>query len=240
MITILSIKSKTAKKLAEAGGFHLSIGGDIPADTTTLIRWGYTGTKMFGNMRVYNRAEAIRTVSNKSNARALFQELKIPVPRPTETEFPTIGRPQKHKKGQHFFICNNAEEVQKAKEQGAVYFSKLYPKKEEYRVHVAGGRAILVSIKIGDKTQIVWNKKSGFNFKHLHRHMWLENEKLLKLVKTAKRAVKKVGLDFGAVDIMAFAGSGLPLFVVCEINTCPALSPLAIQKYVAYFKSLDT
>ena len=48
--------------------------------------------------------------------------------------------------------------------------------------------------------------------------------------------MRKIGLDFGAVDIMANPTDiTLPKRVVCEINTSPALSPLAIKKYVKYF-----
>ena len=96
---------------------------------------------------------------------------------------------------------------------------------------------MLMSVKEGDKDEVIWNKAiSGFRFRHLRRRVWLNDNHLRSMCRTAKKAVKLLGLDFGAVDIMADAGQGHKPFVISEINTAPNLSPLAISKYIRYFR----
>lgn len=201
-----------------------------------LIRWGHTKEVEVEGIELNNR-EAIQLTSNKPECRKFLRENGIPVPTESETDFPVIGRSRYHKAGQNFFLCNSESDVERAKVRGAVYFSKLYPKKNEYRVHVGGGRVLLMSIKEGDKTALIWNKAlSDFNFRHLKRSVWLNDEHLRNMCRTARKAIKLLDLDFGAVDIMADAGSGFKPYVISEVNTAPNLSPLAITKYVKYFQ----
>ena len=241
MKTILSIKSQTAIKLAQAmdAGEWIYINGkkEIPEPNTyeKTIRWGFYGHKfIFPSL---NSVEAIKLVADKPRCRKFLRENGIPVPRESEDKFPVIGRPKKHHGGKKFWICDNQEEVWEAKLKGAAYFQRYYPKQNEYRVHVGGGRVLLMSIKEGDKTQAIWNKKqSNFNFRHLRRSVWLNDPLLRKIARKAKKSIKLVGLDFGAVDVMADAGEGWRPYVIAEINSAPSLSPLAIEKYVKYFK----
>lgn len=201
-----------------------------------LIRWGNTKTIEIEGKEL-NKREAVILASDKPACRELLRKNKLPVPTESETDFPVIGRSRKHRAGDNFYFCDNKKEVKEAKEQGAVYFSKFYPKKNEYRVHVAGGRVLLMSIKEGDKSAIIWNKAlSGFKFRHLRRSVWLNDKRLRSMCRMAKKAIKLLGLNFGAVDIMAEAGQGHKPFVISEINTAPNLSPLAISKYVRYFR----
>ena len=235
-IKLISIPAPTSKLIARAMGIsRYNKRADYLDRADNLIRWGQTKTVEVDGLELNNR-EAIILASNKPECRKTLFENKIPVPKETEIEYPVVGRSKKHKAGDNFFYCENAEEVQRAKDNGAVYFAQFYPKTNEYRVHVGGGKVLLMSIKEGDKTQRVWNKKlSNFNFRHLRRSVWLNDPHLKAMCKTAKKAIKAVGLDFGAVDIMADAGEGHAPFVITEINTAPSLSPLAVEKYVTYF-----
>lgn len=233
---IISIPAPTSRLIARAMGIsRFRKRAEYLNSAENLIRWGNTKTVNVSGLEL-NPREAILLASNKPECRKKLLEAKIPVPKETEVEYPVVGRSKKHKAGDNFFYCENAEEVQRAKDNGAVYFAQFYPKTNEYRVHVGGGRVLLMSIKEGDKTQRVWNKKlSNFTFRHLRRSVWLNDPDLKKMCKKAKKAIKAVGLDFGAVDIMADAGDGYLPFVITEINTAPSLSPLAVQKYVKYF-----
>jgi len=232
---IISIKSKTSRLLGQEMDLPVYFRGNFVPEVDNVIRWGSTRPLIISGIEI-NKAEAIEKASDKAGCRKLLYENDIPVPKPTETEFPIIGRIAKHSQGSGFFYIENEMQLTTAKANGAVYFSQYYPKQNEYRVHVAGGRCILMSIKEGNRNALIWNKrKSGFNFRHLHRSVWLEDNNLRNMVRTAKRAVALLGLDFGAVDIMADAGSEYPPFVISEINTSPALSPLALSKYTKYF-----
>lgn len=229
---ILSPKSKTAYLLGQA--LSLPVSSEVLGFPETVIRWGsihpYVGKEL-------NKRDAIERASNKIKCRHKLNSAGLPVPTETETDLPVIGRPFKHQSGHGFYVCRKPSQVLRAKRKGATYFSKVYPKKNEYRIHIAGNKVLLMSIKEGDKSKMIWNKrKNGFTFRHMRRSEWLNNPHLMNMVRSSKQALKVLGLDFGAIDILADAGPGYPSFVICEVNTAPALSPLALSKYVKYFK----
>lgn len=235
-ITIISIPSKTSKIIGRELGVPVYYKRHAVPELENVIRWGSTRPLTVSGIEI-NTAEAITKASNKAGCRKLLLENGIPVPKPTETEFPLIGRTAKHSQGRGFFYIKNEADLFYAKLNGASYFSEYYPKQNEYRVHVAGGKCILMSVKEGNKSALVWNKrKSGFTFRHLRRSVWLENELLRDVVRASKRAVVLLGLDFGAVDVMSGAQGHPQPFLISEVNTSPALSPLATSKYIKFFK----
>lgn len=236
MKIILAKKSKTAELLGEQLG--IPVYQEIPQDKeiTRIVRWG--SRKTF-NGRQLNTSEAIGKASDKQLSRTLLREAGLPVPLDTENKFPLVGRPAKHSAGSGFFYCRTPRGLRRAKRKGAVYFSQYYPKQNEYRVHVGSGRVLFMSIKEGDKTRKIWNAhKNEFTFRHMHRSEWLENEHLLNIARVAKKAIKVLGLNYGAVDILADADKvgNYPPFVICEVNSAPALSDLALNHYATYFK----
>lgn len=235
MNALISIPSKTSRIIAQELGLPVYFKRHSVPELENAIRWGSTRSLIVSGVEL-NKAEAIKLASNKAETRRVLAEQHIPVPVASEDDFPLIGRTTRHSQGRGFFFISNEYELLEAKRRGASYFSQYYPKQNEYRVHVGSGRCLLMSIKEGDKTRRIWNKrKSGFTFRHLRRSVWLEDDHLRNMVRTARTAVKALGLDFGAVDIMADAGEGYAPFVISEVNTSPALSPLAVKKYCKYF-----
>lgn len=232
VVGILTIPSKTIKLIAENTGLDIYLSSeqlDWQVGTNNLIRWGYTGKSDIETL--LNQPEAIKLASDKPRCRQVLRDAEVPTPIPSE-EVPCVARRKKHHAGYGFWYCKDQGQLAKAKNKGAVYFSKYFPKTEEYRVHIGSNKVLLYSVKVGDKTQMTWNKKSGFLFRHLGRSLWD-----IDIIRLAKKAIKQVGLDFGAVDILAFpSDTSLPKAVVCEINTSPALSPYGVRKYSEYFE----
>lgn len=231
---IISIPGITPRELAYELGIPVYIKRRNITEFENVIRWGSTRPLTISGIEL-NKAESIKLASDKAKCRQFLAENNIPVPELTEDKFPVIGRPAKHSRGKGFLYCTNKAEVEYAKSIGSKYFSQFYPKQNEYRIHIGSGRCLLMSIKEGNKSSYVWNHNSGFTFRHLKRSVWLNDSNLREMVRTAKKALKVIGLDFGGVDIMADAGDGFPPFVLSEVNTSPALSPLAVSKYVKYF-----
>ena len=229
---ILAVPSKTVRNIEEYSGISVyRRSRRLPDDLDVLIRWGNT-TEANEVETVLNQVEAIKRTSDKPLCRRILAEAGVAVPQ-DGTELPCIGRTKKHSRGRGFWFCQTPNDVWYAKERGAVYFSKFYPKSREFRVHIGGGKVLLYSEKLGDKFgTIIWNKDlSDFTFRHLRRSEWD-----IDIIRLAKKAIKAVGLDFGAVDIMADpTDPNLPRAVVSEINTAPALSPYGVRKYVEYF-----
>jgi glutathione synthase/RimK-type ligase-like ATP-grasp enzyme len=116
-------------------------------------------------------------------------------------------------------------------------YVKYIPKKDEYRVHVLGGKVLDIRRKAlradFSKDMANWkirNHKNGFIFAK-------ENINAPKEVyQNAVKAISLLGLDFGAVDVIwnNFRNKAY----VLEINTAPGLEGSTVDNYKAGFELL--
>lgn len=119
----------------------------------------------------------------------------------------------------------------------APLYTKYQKKTHEYRVHVLPcGKTVLNQkrrrrdVPDEDVNWQVRNYGNGFTY---CRDNVEDNEYVREL---GKRAVKALGLDFGAVDIIHHAPSDTTM--VLEVNTAPGLEGSLIQSYVESFRSV--
>ena len=117
-------------------------------------------------------------------------------------------------------------DVQRAARLGREYLVSYIPTNREYRVHIFNNKSIKVSekISIDDKPRKPWlrNHQNGYTFR-------IPKTKLNDATRAVcKKAVKVLGLTFGAVDVI-ISDSG-EIFVL-EINTGPGLIKSGIRKY---------
>ena len=113
-------------------------------------------------------------------------------------------------------ICKTRDDVLRAVEHGCDFFEEYIPKIKEYRVHVCFGKAIGVSYKIpAHLNDVVWNNTAGGRQNILRNHTLF-----VVLSNIGKEAVKTVGYDYGAVDIIM---DKYGRFYVLEVNSAPAL-----------------
>jgi len=118
----------------------------------------------------------------------------------------------------------------------------LIEKKFEFRVHVAFERVIKVSQKIYDPSKgkpynpTVWNYRNGFVFKNPRLDDVHNDIEFLDRVKEiGVESVAALGLDFGAVDIIATEDQ---VIYVLEINTAPGVKALSTANaYADAFES---
>jgi len=214
-----------------------------------VIRWGWYGDIVTDRSSiVYNKAEAIKLANDKGLCRKRLQSLNIDVPTTYLLEdlqklvnipYPLIARPSHHGRGKNLWVCNNQNELNVAIRKGATYFSKIYPKTEEYRVHCVLGKVVEVMRKPNpsDPNQIAWNRAQ--NDQPFTRVQWEDWKNYV--CKLALRATKSLGLDIAGVDIMVQkTDSSLPKAVVCEVNTAPTLnsSPHVLERYTALFNKI--
>lgn len=141
---------------------------------------------------------------------------------------------------------------------GFDFFAKYWKKTHEYRFHVfarpegdgwQGTSDPLPSHSVIDIQQkrrrtdwsgnydpMIRNFDNGWVF--CHDNIRGTAEELAAMGDTACKAVAALGLDFGAVDILARFSNGnsgnsaLKKHVVCEINTAPGLEGQTLEKYV--------
>jgi glutathione synthase/RimK-type ligase-like ATP-grasp enzyme len=199
-----------------------------------LIRWGCTAQSVEPVLRTINTPEAIARAVDKAYALSTWRSEGIPVPRWShnwlELEFPIIGRKTMCGKGgkgivlflQPYDVVCNTEPIEA--------YVQYIPKAREFRVHVAFDNVIKVSEKKYDPTKgkkynpIVWNHRNGFVFRRKVRNYDPEFNYI------ACDAVRSLGLDFGAVDLL-MGRDGFPY--VLEVNTAPGTtSPTTLNAYV--------
>lgn len=142
--------------------------------------------------------------------------------------FPIVGRPDHHMKGRGLWVCHNLADVRRAlrgtrRKRAATHFMEYVDAPHEYRVHIFKGKSIRISEKLqgehgetshGNYTTI---KPTG-NVRHVR--------------KAAKQAVSALGLDFGAVDILANDDNCW----VLEVNAAPGLGGTMPRVYAETFK----
>jgi glutathione synthase/RimK-type ligase-like ATP-grasp enzyme len=204
------------------------------------INWGNTIKDI--SAVVYNKKDAILKASNKKNCRLIWQESNnVRVPKTVATkeealllQFPIVVRPVSHFQGRDFTFINTKEELNSMQLNFPAYFSEFINKDKEYRVHLAHSKALLVQEKLKEcgnaKDYKVWNHGlNGFKFKCL-----MQQDAPKKAIEYAINACRKIGLDFGAVDIMKKGDK----YYVLEVNTSPSVDGLTAEKYGKYFKWL--
>lgn len=218
------------------------INNQISLRNSILARWGNTTPIQLDDCIVYNNPKAMNISSSKGFCRKFLEEKGVPIPKTylagqdlSAAKYPLVGRPEKHGQGKYFYICANPQDVASALRNGCSYFSEVYPKTREFRVHVFMGKILAVMEKPApDDNKIQWNHSlNNKPFVVLDRKNWD-----LEVLKVALQANHECGLDYSGVDLMAYpTDKSLPLAVVCELNTSPSLSscPYMIEKYAKGF-----
>lgn len=180
----------------------------------------------------------VMEASVKPAARATLYREGIDIPEgydilnpPPNPRWPVIGRPMTHFGGSDIWLCHSHEEVEAAERDGAWYFTQWYPKTKEYRVHCAHGKILAVYEKTIDNDG--FGNFIGEPWSYIP---WNEYRKCF--CRISLNAVRALGLDFGAVDVMTDpTDKSLPKSVVCEVNTAPGMhdSPYTCDRYARYF-----
>lgn len=199
------------------------------------IKWGTSSIARTLGI-CYNSAESVALAANKKRARFHMQRFGVTTPNTfnprNDMPFPFILRPSKHRHGDNFYIVNNTEEYLRVPFDESWYCSSIINKTNEYRVHVGHGKVLFINEKPLSSTDIRANQ-------HITGEGWGTvigwNDYNVALCRLACDAVKALGLDMGAVDIMKDATG---TFCVAEVNTAPTLSnedKYSIGRYAKYF-----
>lgn len=192
--------------------------------------------------RVINPPEAVATAANKLAAfEAMLDKARIPEFTDDLNEakgwiaagYTTVCRTILNgNSGAGIVLAEKEEELVKAP-----LYVKYVPKKQEYRIHVRNGEVVDVQRKARRKDtpddQVNWkirNHDNGFIFARTDVDCPED------VTTQAVEAVKAVGLDFGAVDVI-FNDKEKRAYVL-EINTAPGLSGTTLEGYAEAFLKL--
>lgn len=229
MLIVYSGRSAPSAKLIaeESDGIEVARGRDRMRGD---INWGRYKANTQLNPDITN-------VTNKRVMRELFKEHGVPMPRlacldevcSMRDDDKFVGRPDYHSKGRGLWVCNSRADVERAlrgtrRKRAATHFMEYIEAPREYRVHVFKG----MSIRISEKQFFIDDdgKKDYTTIKpSITRLAYIRD--------AAKKAVEAVGLDFGAVDILA---NDEGQCWVLEVNAAPGLGGSMPKLYAEIFK----
>lgn len=221
-----STKSKPSALVLQAEGAEIVRDSSIEV----LVNWGRYRANAKLNPDISNS-------TNKYRMRQLFAEHGVPAPKlyttreaieQIESGETLVGRPDQHSKGRGFWLVNNRYALTAAlqgtrRKKAATHFMEYIEFDREYRVHIFDGKSIRVSLKEPDDTPRGWTARKPGDIK------------LAKVRDAAKLAVKAVGLDFGAVDVMARGEQNNEVWV-SEVNAAPGIGGSMPAVYMEQFK----
>jgi len=214
-----------------------------------ILRWGCCTPLYFNGAKVYNNSKGINLASNKYKARMKMKECGVPIPKTSlnyrdfaiytsVVSYPyIIARPFKHHGGKNFYILKNNNDYNNFSFYPRnFYYSEVYNKNREIRVHIAHGKILSIQEKPLIEGIIQANQAQTHEPWNVVR--WNDYKK--NICKIACDTVKVLGLDYGAVDIMLNNSNREMPICVCEVNTCPSLdsSPYDQHRYAQYINWL--
>lgn len=207
-----------------------------PSDVTLLRSTGQRTDVNWGRAVANSKLNPVTyTATNKKLMRELFAQHNVPAPRLlsfTEAlEYvqrggTVVGRPSYHTRGQNFWKCSTRRQVLEAmrgtrQRRAASHFMELVPFEREYRAHIIAGKCY----RISEKGFEDWHSYTTFR----------PDRRVGRVRQAAKDAVAALGLDFGAVDVMASEDNNEQVWV-SEVNTAPGIGGSTSRIYINAFK----
>ena len=233
--------SRSASVLAEAlGGKVLKVESSkfAPRRGDVIINWGSSQCAAeFGQATLLNKPEAIAVAGNKLRAFSALKDANVSVPAfasrgdGVDWEGLTVCR---HKLTGH--SGEGIELADAASLPNAPLYVQYVPKKDEYRIHVVGESIIIRQRKARNPAveQPNWkvrNHDNGFIFVRgdVNPPGAVEEQALA--------AIKALGLEFGAVDVIWNAKQERAY--VLEVNCAPGLEGSSPGDYAEAFRALS-
>lgn len=245
--------SRSAKALAEAlGGKRLRLEGStfVPRASDVVINWGNSDGYVdkegdewacLVGFRLLNDGAAVADAANKL---FFFEEMKDTELTPEfwtnkdeipDEKFPIVCRTilSSHSgAGIHIADCRDSLV-------DAQLFVKYEKKKEEYRVHVGKtreGEVVTISVQRKARSLSVPDEEVDWQVRN-HANGFIYQREGFTLPEACERAahrtLARVGLDFGAVDVIW--NEHEQRAYVLEINTAPGLEGQTVTDYANFF-----
>lgn len=235
------IGSSSAKSLARSLRIKRSKGDKRFKLSTRIINWGNSNLNVSSQrIKVYNNPEAVAIASNKLKCFQTLSRYNVPVvewttSKTTAEEWVDENTAVYARQKLSASSADGLVVVQYGDRMpNAPLYTKGFNRSHEYRVHIVNGKVIdYTKKKKRDGTEsnsLIKNLDNGWVFCR-------ENVTLPPLVAAASlAAVRCIGLDFGAVDILYREREQQAR--VLEINTAPGLEGTTLIKYTEEFKKL--
>lgn len=194
-----------------------------------VIRWGTAHKAELDTKAkaVLNLASAINFNLHKNEAHAKFLEFGINTPRfwndldsARRAGVPFLRRRKHHIQGRDIIKVEAGHSLPRVRRSG--YYTEYIEKTAEYRLHILNGECIGLAQKIpGENANpLIWNFENGWDIEYIPaEYRALSIPYYEEMLAEANKAVKCLGLNFGAVDLIM--ADDKPY--ILEVNTAPKL-----------------
>ena len=219
-----------------------------------LVRWGDSSDSEIDSKflnkgaKVFNSSSSILKNTNKLKCFSLFKNAGLNVPniylkRDKIKRFPVLGRDSHHHGGLDIVMIHgsNSGKNDFSKIPIKDFYVELLESRMEYRVHVFDNEVIRVTKKVfrghdkdGNSVEskdVIKNDTYGWGHKNIELDEIDPN-----YLEVSKKALKAIGLSFGAVDLLIERGTNKPF--VLEVNSSPRLNTIGLGIYVDKIVSL--
>lgn len=231
--------SRSAGALAGALSIRKSRGVKIFRPFTKVVNWGKADISVRGrNLSILNKPEAVRNASDKVSSFRAMRNAGVSTVEFTSDRNVVAGwmddglvvygrRLTRAHSGRGIEILTDGMSIPTLP-----LYTKGINKAHEFRVHVMLGDVVDFSKKRrrdgGEANPLIKNLDNGWVFCR-------NNVELPASVREqAIKAVRSLGLDFGAVDVLFKEREGTAF--VLEVNTAPGLEGTTLQRYTARIK----
>lgn len=177
----------------------------------------------------------LRVASSKIETFSALDIANVPHPRmfasaeeATASGVPFLGRTDRLCAGRGITIYEAGSVPQRHD-----FYVAVIPCRREFRVHVFQDKAIAIQKKlVANATSIIHNHDNGVTFQYFEREALNRYgpRTMARMIEMAIEAVRAVGLDFGAVDIIQEQETSR--LYVLEVNSAPGIR--TEQIYIAY------
>ena len=212
-------------------------GRRVEINTTTAIQNSSNKRKMKDCFKRHNVRTAIWYAFRNGGLYDVINERQMPQ---NELEFPIIAKKIFGSRGKGNTKLDSLQEytayLRRNNDLNGIIFEKFYNYAREYRLHVTEEGYFYSCRKMMKRDtpdqnkwyknddNCVWVMESNADFDKPSN--WKEVEK------ECVKALKAVGLDFGAIDLrIQSAKNPNPAFIVVEINSAPSFGAVTEQKY---------
>jgi len=239
--------SKSAKAIVKLLGKNVirrKLPYNQPGRSQIILNWGCSNIEFdYSRNKFFNKPEAIQIASNKKLAFDVMKQAGVSVPDYTidstkakewlDAGFKVLCR--------HKLRGHSGDGIQVLRSGEVVPYAPLYvkyhKKKHEFRVHVFNGEVIDYVEK--KKKLSVESDDSNKSLIRSHDNGWVFCRNGILVLDSVKeeaiKAVRALGLDFGAVDLIISKD-----VVIClEVNTAPGLEGSTLEKYAQAIRGLN-
>jgi len=249
----LGILDTSGARLAESLQAYLRTGISPGIYTKYLINYGRNKLEGLDRYeRIFNHPDNIKNASNKLKCLDILSDNFLPV-----VSFFTDEEMARNRASSQWVMCrtllnsSSGKGIVLAKSPEEIVpaplYTGYYKKRYEFRYHVVGDRVISVQQKkrlSSEELEARGMTRGDSYIRNLDNGYIFAREGVTEIPEISEiciKAIKALGLDFGAVDVLAKRwvydkpdGS----FVICEVNTAPGLQGTTLEDYTNAFKEV--